>query len=71
MTTLERHAIVAHDDEGAEVFRGTLEYADGGMFGIRTGPGDEDVTEWPAELCRVSTAARAFVCGCWTEERAA
>jgi len=46
---------VAVDDAGAPVFTGCIEYADGGLLGIRRFDTDE-VTEWPAELVRLDLA---------------
>jgi hypothetical protein len=45
---------VAVDDDGAPVFAGCIEYADGGLLGIRRDDGE--VTEWPAELVRLELA---------------
>jgi hypothetical protein len=53
--TAADYVAVAFDDDGAEVFRGRIEYADGGYFGIRNADGE--VTEWPAELVHMQDAA--------------
>ena len=47
---------VALGDDGKPVFCGRIEYADGGMFGIRRDDSGE-VQEWPTELTRIDAAA--------------
>jgi len=50
------YVAVALDDDGKEVCRGAIDYADGGMFGIRRADSGE-VVEWPAELVRMEEEA--------------